>query len=77
MFNSTSLTFVYPSAKEDTCTTVTCMNGGTCSGRGDVFNCMCPFGYSGNLCEISKFYSNSVYLFKYAIPKPLCFSVFK
>ena len=47
--------FYYFAEKDDSCTSVSCLNGGTCIGRGDVFECQCPPEYSGNLCERSKF----------------------
>ncbi len=47
--------FYFISVDADQCTQVTCMNGGTCVGRGDVFECICPPEYSGDLCERSKY----------------------
>jgi hypothetical protein len=38
---------VYTSCTKDECKSVTCLNGGTCSGG----NCTCPTGYEGTTCQ--------------------------
>ena len=34
------------------CESSSCLNNGTCTDRGNEFNCSCPPGFSGNRCEI-------------------------
>lgn len=70
----------------DECASSPCLNGGFCTDELNGFNCTCPTGTSGTLCEISKIPSRSffvVYLFELKIVKmwsqvilPYCF-VFK
>ena len=55
MVSSHQSYFYYLAEKDDSCTSVNCLNGGTCIGRGDVFECQCPPEYSGSLCERCKF----------------------
>lgn len=37
----------------DECATSPCRNGGECVDLIAKFNCICPVGYSGTLCEVS------------------------
>lgn len=37
----------------DECATSPCRNGGECVDLIGKFNCICPLGYSGSLCEVS------------------------
>ncbi|CAB4039500.1 adhesive plaque matrix 2-like isoform X7, partial [Paramuricea clavata] len=34
------------------CASYPCMNGGNCSENGTLFSCLCPEGYTGQLCEM-------------------------
>lgn len=54
------------------CASSPCNNGGFCTDELNGFNCTCPTGTSGTLCEISKIPSRSffvVYLFELKIVK--------
>jgi hypothetical protein len=43
---------VYTSCTKDECKSVTCLNGGTCSGG----TCVCPVGYTGSSCGTKAFF---------------------
>lgn len=46
-----------PEAKNSTCASNPCSNGGTCVGGGDTFTCICKEGWEGATCEQSQFIS--------------------
>ena len=52
----------------DDCIENPCNNGGTCKDGIASYDCVCPEGFTGTDCEISK--SNKYILYK---SKPLCF----
>ena len=41
----------------DDCAGITCKNGGSCEDGINSYNCQCLDGYSGPMCEISKYFS--------------------
>ena len=42
-------------AEINECDTTTCLNGGTCKDEVNSFFCQCPTGFTGTLCEQSKY----------------------
>lgn len=36
------------------CDDTPCRNGGSCKLRNDTFECFCPRGYEGDMCETGK-----------------------
>lgn len=42
-------------AKNSTCASSPCVNGGTCVGGGDTFTCICKDGWEGPTCSQSQF----------------------
>lgn len=55
--DSLPLTFLLrlsPSAKNSTCASGPCLNGGTCVGGGDTFTCICKDGWEGATCAQSE-----------------------
>lgn len=52
----TSMIFLsLPTAKNSTCASSPCFNGGTCVGGGDTFTCICKEGWEGPTCDQSRF----------------------
>jgi hypothetical protein len=54
LFSAIAVTFFYSACEKDTCTNVTCLNGGAC-GNG---KCLCPTGFEGSQCatkSVSRF----------------------
>jgi len=53
---------LYISCTKDPCATVTCQNGGTCSGG----SCTCPTGYTGTNCQTLTCEANSTALVQFS-----------
>lgn len=49
------------------CSSSPCINGGSCSNVGDSFQCTCPSGYTGDLCETGMLHSAGSFR-----PRPTC-----
>ena len=52
-----------------------CENGGTCVDGVDSFTCVCPAGYEGNNCSISKCRSLSFKTVYFHLMKPLYYDI--
>ena len=51
----------------DECSTLPCMNGGTCTDGVNAYSCACVAGYSGDTCEIGKCYITQAFFTLYVI----------
>lgn len=51
---SVSFSHLSLSAKNSTCASSPCLNGGTCVGGGDTFTCICKDGWEGPTCAQSE-----------------------
>lgn len=58
----------------DECANSPCRNGGECVDMIGKFNCICPLGYSGTLCEVSSYiFLIFNFIFCFILKKYTCF----
>ena len=44
------------SSDDDNCASLPCVNGATCIDGVNLYDCICPAGYVGNICETGRFH---------------------